>query len=77
MTGDATLVSSDEFCILFLSHIRRVYKYQKIAADFYDVSEAYLSAVIRGVKPPNKNMLTDIGFDKIVVKKIIYKKRSA
>lgn len=46
-------------------HVRTAYGTQEEAAKKWGISAAYVSAVLRGHKPPNKTMLDEIGYEKV------------
>lgn len=52
-------------------HIARKYKTQTAAAEAWNCSNAFVSAVLRGAKAPNDTMLEDAGFKCIKTTKYV------
>jgi len=47
---------------------------QRECAEYFGVSNAFMSTVFRGIKPPSNEMLERCGYRKIVKKTITYEK---
>ena len=59
-------MTSNDFCMELKVHILRNYGSQKEAAKSWEVSDAYVSSVCRGVKRPNKHILECMGLERQV-----------
>ena len=68
-----TELTREQFAEYFFLHIRRRFKRQKVAAEFYGCSDAMISAIATGKKPPTKEILADIGVTREVIKTEVYR----
>lgn len=68
-----TELTREQFAEYFFLHVRRRFKRQKLAAEFYGCSDAMISAIANGRKPPTKEMLADIGVTREVIKTEVYR----
>lgn len=59
------MLSREDVAEEFFWYIRKTYRNLEEAAQKYKVSVAFVSAVQTGKKPPNKEMLADLGLEKI------------
>ena len=59
------LITKDEITIQIRWYIRRNFLSLKDAAKHYGWSAAYLSGIQCGEKPPNKKLLSDMGYEKV------------
>lgn len=60
-------ITEPEFLSEFRAHIKYSYGNQKLAAKAWGVSEAYVSAVSTGRQPPSGSMLSEVGYQRLVV----------
>ena len=66
--------TEDVFLDMLWDHLIRNHRSQAKAARFFDVSDSFMSAVLRGKKSPTKAMLENIGYEREVIKTVIYRK---
>lgn len=55
-----------DICEKFFWHVRGKFRNQKQAAEYFGVTNAMISAVMNGRKPPTDKMLLDMGFCKVI-----------
>lgn len=57
----------ENFPMHFAVHVCKKFKNQSAASQFYGVSPAFVSSVLKGRKAPNKAILEDMGLERRVV----------
>ena len=57
-------ITEDEFLAELRAHVARKYVTRSAAAEAWGLSKAYACAVVAGTKPPNQNILDDVGYSR-------------
>jgi len=60
----SALLAGDEVMEIIFWHFRRNFRNQKEAGEHYGCSNAFISAVQSGKKPPTKKMMADMGINR-------------
>ena len=60
-------IAEPEFLSEFRAYIKAKYGNQKLAAEAWGVSDAFVSSVSTGRQPPSEAMLREIGYQRLVV----------
>ena len=66
--GESSKMTREQIAEYFFLYIRRNFKRQKEAAKHYGVSDGFISAVCRGVKPLTRKMMDELGIIREVKK---------
>jgi len=56
------ILTQDEICKLFRVYVKTNWKFQRQAADFFEVGDYFLSKAMTGLAIPNRKMLEAIGY---------------
>lgn len=59
------LMKRSEICEEFFWYVRSNFRTNQKAADLFDCSSSFISAVSNGKKEPNEKMLEKMGYEKV------------